>query len=47
MTKPDIAHQNRRRAASWELGITIRDLGCFLVRLKAMKRLLVCIDDKA
>jgi hypothetical protein len=41
MTKPDIANQNRRRAASWavfELGITIGNLCRFLVRLKAMKR---------
>src|ERR1035438_8448305 len=42
MTKPDIANQNRRRAASWavfELGITIEDLCRFLVCPRAMKRL--------
>ena len=40
MTKPDIANQNRRRAASralFELGISIGYLYRFRVRLKATK----------
>jgi hypothetical protein len=42
MTNPDIANQNRRRAASWpvfKLGLTMEDPRRFLVRLRAMKRL--------
>src|ERR1035438_6165971 len=41
MTNPDIANQNRRRAASWpvfKLGITMEDPRRLLVRLRAMKR---------
>jgi hypothetical protein len=41
MTNPDIANQNRRRAASWpvfKLGFTMEDLRRFLVRLTAVKR---------
>ena len=39
MTNPDIANQNRRRAASWpvfKLGITMRDPRHLLVRLRAI-----------
>jgi hypothetical protein len=40
MTNPDIANQNRRRAASWPVfkpGITMEDSRRLLVRLNAMK----------
>jgi hypothetical protein len=42
MTNPDIANQNRRRAAplpDFKLGITIEDPRCLLIRPRAMKRL--------